>query len=66
MNENPRMMVASGTREASVFDRLKIKRQINIMNINATDISTASSFATMELKSCHASLSCVVERAMLG
>lgn len=46
-------MVASGTREASVFDRLKISRHTKIMNISATDISTASSFATIELTSCY-------------
>jgi hypothetical protein len=58
MNEKPTMMVASGTSEAIVFDRLKIKRQINMMNISAVQINTASSFATMEPRSCYTFLEC--------
>lgn len=48
INENPRITVARGTRDASVFDRLKMSRQTKIMNTSATDTKTASSFATIE------------------
>jgi hypothetical protein len=51
MNENPRMIVARGTNEARVFDRLKMSRQTKMMMTRAMDINTASSLATMELTS---------------
>ena len=52
MNENPRMIVANGTKDATVFERLKISRQMKTMNMRATAISTASSLPTAELTSC--------------
>ena len=51
MNEKPRTTVASGTRDARVFCRLKMSRNIKTMNTNAIAIRTASSFATAELTS---------------
>ena len=47
-NENPRTTVASGTKEAKVFDRLKIRRHKKMMMTRATHSSTASSLATIE------------------
>jgi hypothetical protein len=52
MNEKPRMMVARGTREARVFDLLKMSKQMKMMMTNARDIKTPSNFATIELTSC--------------
>jgi len=51
MNEKPRMIVARGTREARVFDLLKMSKHTKIMMMSATDIRTASNFATIELTS---------------
>jgi hypothetical protein len=47
-NENPRTTVASGTKEARVFDRLKIRRHKKMIMTRATHSSTASSLATIE------------------
>jgi hypothetical protein len=47
-NENPRTTVASGTKEARVFDRLKIRRHKNRIMTRATHSSTASNLATIE------------------
>lgn len=51
MKEKPKIMVARGTREASVFSRLKISKHTKIMPTSATASRTASSFATAELTS---------------
>jgi hypothetical protein len=51
MNENPKVMVARGTRLAKVLCRLKISKQTKIMPTKATANNTASSFATTELTS---------------
>jgi hypothetical protein len=48
MNENPKMIVASGTSDGRVFFGLKINRQMKIMAMTATDKRTPSSFATIE------------------
>ncbi|EGO27846.1 hypothetical protein SERLADRAFT_383465 [Serpula lacrymans var. lacrymans S7.9] len=48
MNENPRMIVASGTRDAKVLLLLKISRQAKRIPNKAIAIRTASSFATTE------------------
>lgn len=48
MKENPRMIVASGTRDARVFLRLKMSKHTNMTTINATERRTASSLATAE------------------
>ena len=48
MKENPRMMVARGTREVSVSFLLKMRRQTNIMRTSAVATRTASNFATAE------------------
>ena len=52
MNEKPKIMVASGTRDASVLLLLNIRRQTKTMPTSATQRRTASSFATTELTSC--------------
>ena len=48
MNEKPRMIVASGTRDVRVFCRLKTSRAMKMMAMTATDKRTQSSFATIE------------------
>lgn len=48
MKENPRMIVARGTREVNVSDLLKMRRQMKMMMMSAKEMSTASSFATAE------------------
>jgi hypothetical protein len=48
MKENPRMIVASGTRDVRVSDLLKMRRQTKIMRMMATATRTASSFAMAE------------------
>lgn len=48
MNENPRMIVARGTSEASVSLLLKIRRHVKRIPSIATQTRTASSFATAE------------------
>jgi len=56
MNENPRMVVARGSREARVFVLLKMSKHTKIMRTSARDIRTASNFATIEPTSyriCH-------------
>lgn len=47
------MIVASGTRDARVFLRLKISRQIKTKIKHTTESMTASSFATADPTSCH-------------
>ena len=46
MNENPRIIVANGTRDAIVSLLLKISRQMKRKMRSTQAISTASSFAT--------------------
>jgi len=48
MKEKPRMIVASGTRDARVLERLNMSRQTKMMITRAMQIRTASSFATIE------------------
>jgi len=48
MKEKPRTTVARGTKEARVFDRLKIRRHKKMMMTRATHSNTASSLATIE------------------
>jgi hypothetical protein len=48
MNENPRIIVARGTSEASVLLLLKMRRHVKRIPSNATQTRTASSFATAE------------------
>lgn len=48
INENPRIIVAKGTKDASVFSRLKMSKQTKMMNIRATASRTASSLATAD------------------
>jgi len=47
MNEKPRTIVAIGTSEEMVSP-LKMSKQVNMMMTIATQIKTASSFATIE------------------
>lgn len=46
MKENPRMIVANGTKDARVLLLLNIRRQTKIMPTRARQTSTASNFAT--------------------
>ena len=48
MNENPRTIVARGTRDAIVLLRLKMRRQMNTRTMSTVANSTASSFAMTE------------------
>jgi hypothetical protein len=48
MNENPRIIVARGTSEASVLLLLKMRRHVKRIPSNAMQTRTASSFATAE------------------
>ena len=57
MNEKPRMIVASGTRDVRVLFRLKTSRATKMMAMTATDKRTPSNFATIESTSCRTPVS---------
>lgn len=52
MNENPRTIVANGTREVKVLARSNTRSATNTMERRTTNNSTPSSFATALLTSC--------------
>jgi hypothetical protein len=52
MNENPRIIVARGTSEASISLLLKMRRHVKRILSNAMQTRTASSFAMAESMSC--------------